>query len=52
MKNILNCGNNFVFCLIILQEIIEHTNLVSKYLQSININYIIMICNRNVLSDS
>lgn len=33
----------FVFCLIILQEIMEHTNVLSKYLQSININYITVI---------
>ncbi|XP_008181768.1 zinc finger MYM-type protein 1-like [Acyrthosiphon pisum] len=33
----------FVFCLIILQEIMEHTNVLSKYLQSINISYITVI---------
>jgi len=39
----------------IFQEIIEHTNVLSKYLQSININYITVIemCKQivNILKD-
>jgi len=44
-KSLLNNIQNFefVFCLIVLKDILEYTNILSKYLQSVNINYATVI---------
>ncbi|CAI6362199.1 unnamed protein product [Macrosiphum euphorbiae] len=44
-KSLLNNIQNFEFvlCLIVLKDILEYTNILSKYLQSVNINYATVI---------
>lgn len=41
LKNI--CDFEFVFCLVFLKDVMTHTNILSKYLQSINMNYAAVI---------
>lgn len=41
LKNI--CDFQFVFCLVFLKDVMTHTNILSKYLQYINMNYAAVI---------
>ncbi|CAI6372636.1 unnamed protein product [Macrosiphum euphorbiae] len=41
LKNI--CDFKFVFCLVFIKDVMTHTNILSKYLQSINMNYAAVI---------